>query len=267
MKLTVGCVQINATSDFDRNLKKSIVLAHTAFHKGAQLIAFPEAFLHRGRPSSYKKVAEETDRVIHKFQHIACLSRTGILLGSILEKSAQRNRFYNTSLFISDHGRIAARYRKIHLFDVETPGRLSVRESKYILPGQSTAVMGWNGIKFGFSICYDLRFPEQFRRLVKQGAEVIFVPSNFLSETGKAHWHVLLRARAIENQVYIVAPAQVGLHLGLKHKAFGHSLIVDPWGKILAEGSGQREEAIIAEINIDYLKDLRKKFPVLMHSH
>ena len=122
------------------------------------------------------------------------------------------------------------------------------------------------GVCVGFAICFDLRFSEHFRKLAKRGAEVIFVPSNFLHETGKAHWHTLLRTRAIENQVFIVAPAQVGMNLSTRSKSYGHSLIVDPWGKILAEGSGSKTEAVVADLDLDYLRALRRRFPLLKNA-
>ena len=262
MKLKIGCIQSNASDDFERNLKQAIRLAREAHHAGAELIAFPEMFLFRGGPVRYREIAEKTEKVIHKFQHMACMSRIPILLGSILEKSGRANRYFNTSLLISEHGHVIAKYRKIHLFDVKTPAGFRIQESRFFLPGKSLVSVSLRNIHFGFSICFDLRFPEPFRNLAKRGAEVIFVPSNFLRETGTAHWHVLLRARAIENQVFIAAPAQAGLHPGIGRRSFGHSMMVDPWGKILAEGSGNRTEVIVAQIDTEKIKMLRKNFPI-----
>ena len=199
MKLKIGCIQLNASDDFERNLKQAIRLAREAHHAGAELIAFPEMFLFRGRPVRYREIAEKTEKVIHKFQHMACMSRIPILLGSILERTSRTGRYFNTSLFISDHGHLVGKYRKIHLFDVKTPAKLDVKESRFFLPGKAAVTTSLLGTRFGFAVCYDLRFPELFRYLTRAGAEIIFVPSNFLHETGKAHWHVLLRARAIEN--------------------------------------------------------------------
>src|SRR3989338_11395245 len=260
--MRVACVQLNAGEDFDRNLKQAIRLAREAHQKGAEFIAFPEMFLFRGSHSRYQEMAKKTESVIHKFQQMACVSRVPFLLGSILEKSPQSGRYFNTSLFISDHWHIIMRYRKIHLFDVKTPGKLKVRESRFFVAGKSLQTVSWSGIRFGFSICFDLRFPEQFRSLAQKGAEVIFVPSNFLHETGAAHWHILLRARAIENQAFVVAPAQVGIHPALLKKSFGHSLIVDPWGKILAEAGGSKPEVILADIDVKFARKLRRDFPV-----
>jgi len=263
MKIRIACIQLNATEDFEHNVAQSIKLAREARHQGAEIVAFPEMFLFRGNPSHFSKIATKTEQAIHKFQQIACIDRLPILFGSVLEKSKARGKYFNSSLLISSEGRIVAHYRKIHLFDVETPNHLKSQESQFILPGHSRVTGLLSGIHFGLTICYDLRFPDQFRKLAKKGAEVIFVPSNFLYETGKAHWHVLLRARAIENQAFIVAPAQVGTHPFLKHKSFGHSLIVDPWGRILAEGSGNKTEVVLSELDLKYSRDLRKKFPVL----
>lgn len=266
MKIKIACIQFNAGNDFKKNLKHSFELAHAAVHKGAHMIAYPETFLHRGGASHFKEVADDTERVIHKFQHMACMSRVPILLGSILEKSKKRGRYFTSSLLISDKGQIIAKYRKLHLFDVKTPGRLSFHESDKIDPGTTVESVSLFGIQFGFAICYDVRFPELFRKLALAGAEVIFVPSNFVHETGKAHWHSLLRSRAIENQVFIVAPAQVGKNPVTHVQSYGHSLIVDPWGKILREGSGSRPEVVVAEIDTAEAHELRRTFPVLSHT-
>jgi len=220
-------------------------------------------FMFRGSPQKYKAMAAQSKHEIHKFRQMACLSRVPMLLGSLLEKARKPKKYYNTSLLISHEGKEIARYRKIHLFDVSTPNHQKIHESKDFLPGKQTVTASLLGTCFGLSVCYDLRFPEMFRQLVRKGAEVIFVPANFLHETGKAHWHTLLRARAIENQVYIVAPAQVGTHPATKQKSYGHSLIIDPWGSILAEGSGGVAEVISASLNFDALRRLRKQFPVL----
>lgn len=265
MKIKVACIQMGAGSDFNQNLKQSFKMAHLAVHKGAQMIAYPETFLHRGKSSSYRDIAEKTEHVIHKFQHMACMSRVPILLGSILEKSKKPGRYFSASLLISDKGRIIAKYRKIHLFDVKTPGRLNFRESEKIDSGSSVESASLFGIRFGFSICYDLRFPELFRKLALGGAEVVFVPANFVHETGKAHWHALLRSRAIENQIFIVAPAQIGKNPSTHVKSYGHSLIIDPWGKVLAEGSEGKPEVVVAEIDTARVQRLRREFPVLSH--
>ncbi len=266
MKIRVACIQMNAGSDFDKNLKQSFALVHQAMHKGAQMILYPETFLHRGSSSQFHEIAEKTEHVIHKFQHMACMSRVPILLGSILEKGKRQNRYFSTSLLISDKGYIVGRYRKLHLFDVKTPGRLNFQESEKIDSGSSVVSATLFGIHFGFSICYDLRFPELYRKLACSGAQVMLVPSNFVYETGKAHWYILLRSRAIENQAYVIAPAQVGRNPTTRVQSYGHSLIVDPWGKILAEGSESKSEVVVADIDTDRVQKLRSHFPVLKHS-
>ncbi len=262
MKIRMACIQMNATDDLERNLHEAIVLAHEAHHKGAQFIAYPEMFLYRGSASRYPKILKQTENVIHKFQHIACMSRVPILLGSILERSLRTGRYFNTSILISDQGKIISRYRKIHLFDVKTPGKNKFRESDYFLPGKSVVTAALFGTTFGLSVCFDLRFPGHFQALRRKAAEIIFVPSNFLNETGKVHWHTLLKARAIENQVFIVAPAQVGKNPVTKHESYGHSLIIDPWGKVLAEGSAHKNEIAFADLDLDFLRKLRRDFPL-----
>lgn len=262
-KIRISCVQTNAGENFEKNLKFAIHAAWEAHHEGAQIIAYPEMFLYRGPASRYSEIAEKMNQAIHKFQHMACMSRVPILLGSILEKSEKKNRYYNTSLLISNHGRIIAAYRKIHLFDVETPGKTKVKESKFFLAGKRIVSASLLDVHFGLSICFDLRFPDLYQKLRKKGAQVLFVPSNFLKETGQAHWHSLLRARAIENQAYVVAPAQVGHHSGILKSSYGHSLVINPWGEILAEAKGEKAQIITANLDFSAQERIRKRFPIM----
>ena len=266
MKIRIACIQMDAGDQFDRNLHQAFQLGHQASGLKADLIAYPETFLFRGAASRNAEAAKHTKAVLHKFQHLACMGRVPILLGSVLEKSNRRGKYYNTSLLISNAGQLVATYRKIHLFDVKTPHNLKVSESRHILPGHAAVTVEQLGVQFGLTVCYDVRFPELFRNLALRGAEVIFVPANFVQETGRAHWHTLLRARAIENLVYIVAPAQVGKNPATGVRSFGHSLIIDPWGDILAEGSGHRREVVSAVIDTGKVQKLRRSFPVLKHS-
>lgn len=267
MKIRIACIQMDARDQLERNLHQAFQLGHHASGLKAGLIAYPETFLFRGAAARNAEVAARTKAVLHKFQHLACMAQVPILMGSILEKSRQRGKYYNTSLLISETGQLIGAYRKIHLFDVKTPKNLSLSESRYIVPGRAAVTANLLGIRCGLTVCYDVRFPELFRHLAMKGAEVIFVPANFVQETGRAHWHTLLRARAIENLVYIVAPAQVGKNPATGVKSYGHSLIIDPWGEILAEGSGDRREVISAVIDTDKVHQLRRSFPVLQHSH
>ncbi len=266
-KIKVACIQINAGENTDANVARALRLIHAAAKKGVRLALLPEVFHYRG---DRKKIAQAAltlkSPLIEKFRSAAVALNMGILLGSVLEKSGQPGKFYNTSVLISKEGRVAGIYRKIHLFDIHLQGKMKVLESEYILPGRKKVVAQFCGVKTGLSVCYDLRFPELYRELTARGAEMIFIPSNFTETTGKAHWETLLRARAIENQVFVIAPAQSGKNVSTGIKSFGTSLIVDPWGRVLARGSSSGEEIVAAELDFIMLRKLRRQFPVLSHA-
>lgn len=259
-----AAVQMAAGSSKKENRKKAISFIEEAAGKGAKLIALPEVFLWRGKREEERDNVEtipgETSRILAS---LAQRHKLFILAGSYLEK-ATNTHSYNTSIFINPAGKIIAKYRKIHLFDANIPGKVKVKESATKKPGKSVVTVKTSLGTFGFSICYDLRFPELHRSLSDKGAEIIFIPSAFTSPTGLAHWEVLVRARAIENQCYIIAPNQVGEnHHG--HSDYGNSLMVDPWGKVIAQGSGTKEELIMARIDLSYLKKVRRELPSLSH--
>jgi predicted amidohydrolase len=198
-------------------------------------------------------------------------SKRGLWLvaGSIAER-ADAGRTWNTSALIAPDGAIAARYRKLHLFDVDIPDGARYRESEAVAPGEEVppvVELGGLGVKLGLAICYDLRFPELFRRMADAGADVISLPAAFTAFTGKAHWEVLLRARAVENQAFALAPAQVG-RIGPAEEnrvAFGHALVVDPWGAVLADAGGEGEALALAEIDPARLAQVRRDLPALRH--
>jgi predicted amidohydrolase len=172
-------------------------------------------------------------------------------------------RIRNTSVLLSPDGDVTAVYRKIHLFDVDVPGGLRFRESEAIEPGADVVIAEtpWGGL--GLTICYDLRFPELYRAIAARGARVCAIPSAFTLETGKDHWHVLLRARAIENQMFVFAPAQRGHHGG-QRRSYGHALVVDPWGVVIAE-CGDHEGFALAKLDFDYQDQVRRNLPCLSH--
>lgn len=263
----VALIQINAGNDWRLNLKKSLHYASKAACGKPRLIAFPENFLCRGGHETLKEVAAKAlPCALSGFSEFAKEHRISILLGSIPEKSAVKGKFYNSSYLISERGDQVGRYRKIHLFDIDFRG-LRMKESKYFLGGSRvvTSFLKPLGIRVGLSICYDLRFPELYRRLATKKAGLVFVPANFTYRTGEVHWETLLRARAIENQVFIAAPAQVGVSPGSGIRSFGTSMIIDPWGKVLAKASHGREEILFADLDFWKQKKLHKHFPVLNH--
>lgn len=262
-KIRVACIQIDAGADLEKNLTKICRYFLKAVRLKAQWIAFPENFLCRGPANQLKAVAARSAELVPFFQTLAEKYKVSILLGSFLEKSTDK-KYFNTSLLIDDRGRIAGHYRKIHLFDVNIPGARCL-ESRYVEAGNKIVTAKINSVQTGLSVCYDLRFPEIYRSLSKRGARVLFVPANFTQTTGKAHWKVLLKARAVENLSFVIAPGQVGSHPESKIKSFGTSLILDPWGRVLAEGSRSKEQVITADLDFKAQAKIRKNFPVLTH--
>ena len=262
-KIRAACIQMDAGNDLKKNLAKS----HKFFLKAVSLksnwITFPENFLFRGPSAGLKRAAEQTPEVIRFFQTLAKKYKVCILLGSLFEK-AQGRKVFNTSVLINERGSVTGRYRKIHLFDSNLPGARCL-ESTSIQSGNKIVSCRIHGIQTGLSVCYDLRFPELFRALSSRGARVLFMPANFTETTGKAHWEILLKARAIENLSFVIAPGQVGTHPETKIKSFGTSLILDPWGKVLAKGSRSKEQVLTADLDFQGQSKIRKKFPVLQH--
>lgn len=264
-KFRVACLQINASANWRRNLTAVQKKIKQALRLKPHLITLPETFYYRGPSHRLEFLARKvTPAVIAEFRHLARRHQVAFLLGSVFEK-AVKGKYYNASILISEKGRLAARYHKIHLFDIALKDKLKATESRHIAPGHRVVQGQIWGVPVGLTICYDLRFPELFRRLSKQGSRIIFVPANFTYTTGKAHWEILLRARAIENQVYIVAPAQVGIHPSTKIKAFGASLLIDPWGRIIGRASLSKEEILVGDLDLDFQTRLRSGFPVLKH--
>jgi predicted amidohydrolase len=264
MKFLAAAVQMLASSDKAANLDEARRWVRAAASKGARVIALPEVFIWRGKKGDERKCAEPVPGPTS--QELANLARElGIYLlgGSILEEIPSSEKAYNTSLLFGPQGNLLASYRKIHLFDVDLTQGVSVRESDTRASGNAIVVAETELCPMGLTICYDLRFPELYRGLATQGAQLIFVPSAFTAYTGQAHWEPLLRARAIENQVYVIAPGQFG-KTTKSFETFGHSMIVDPWGKILGElpdGPG----IVTAEIDLDYLAKVRAELPALNH--
>lgn len=263
MKLLAAAVQMLASSDKEANLREAETRLRHAQAQGAKLVVLPEVFNWRGPLKQMTAAEPIPGPTSNLMANLARELGIYLLAGSILEFVADGNKAYNTSLFFNPQGTLLAKYRKIHLFDVDVTDGVAVLESEARLAGGEVVVAETEFCPVGLTICYDLRFPELYRRLVERGAQIIFVPSAFTSFTGQAHWEPLLRARAIENQVYIIAPDQVG-HTPNSIPSYGHSMIVDPWGRILAEAS-DGPDVICAEIDLAYLAKVRSELPALSH--
>jgi predicted amidohydrolase len=263
--MLAAAVQMSSGADRAANEARALALVTQAAAKGAQLVGLPEMWEHIG-PASQKTFAGPIDgSQLKPLRQLCERLKIWCLAGSIAERAAD-GRIYNSSALLARDGSIAAVYRKLHLFDVDIPDGAVYRESKSVAPGPDLpkAVALEPGLKLGQTVCYDLRFPELFRAL---GADVICVPAAFTAYTGKAHWEVLLRARAVENQAYVLAPAQVGRIGPATENRFtwGHSCIIDPWGEVLADAGGEAEGLALAELDPKRLAQVRRDLPALQH--
>ena len=263
--LRVACVQLNTADDKAANVASAERLVRAAAADGARLIALPETWAFKGRRAGILASAEPLDGPSNAaLARLAAELGVHILTGSHYEPTSGRDRVANTSLLFAPRGETVAVYRKIHLFDAVSGGT-PYRESSYLVPGKDlvTAEIDVDGpsVTVGLAICYDLRFPELFRSLALRGAEVLLVPSAFTHYTGAAHWEVLVRARAIENGCFVVAPNQTGYHLP-ERRCFGNSMIVDPWGTVLA----RMEEEVgscVADLDLAAVAEVRAQIPSL----
>ncbi len=258
-------VQLKSVSDKAANLAEASRRIEEAAAAGAQLVALPEVFAWRGPHQDERAEAETVPGPITE-EMGAVARHLGIYLvaGSILERTENDARPFNTAALLGPDGRLLGAYRKIHLFDVDMPGRVTIRESDLRAPGSQPLCVTTELGRIGLAICYDLRFPELFRALADQGAEVVVMPSAFTRPTGQAHWETLIRARAIENQSFLLAPDQFGA-AAAGFEDYGNSLIVDPWGKVLARGADDRAEVLTAHLDGDLLARVRRELPCLEH--
>ena len=269
-RLRIACVQINAGEDWKKNWKQSEKFLIQSARQGSCIAALPENFMLRASEKESDRLAPQIFlETLTNLKKTAVENRLTIVAGSLLEplnpgRSKGRPRFSNTCFVISSKGEIILRYRKMHLFDINLPG-VRVQESKTITAGNKPGLFTQGHVKAGVGICYDLRFPEYFRSLSQKGAEVLFVPANFTAKTGKTAWEVLLRARAIENQCFVVAPGQCGRHPGSGIISYGHSMVVNPLGEVLSEASQATPQMLIQDLDFVDLRRFRRLFPVLKH--
>ena len=260
-----ACIQVNASNDMATNIQAAARLACDARAAGAKLILMPEnvSMMEWGRANIIAKAQPEAEhQALAAFRELAAELGVWLHCGS-LAVLLENGRIANRTIMLDPRGDIVARSDKIHMFDVDLGGGEAYRESATFEPGAQAVTVGLPWGKLGLSICYDLRFPHLFRGLAKAGADFLAVPAAFTRTTGKAHWHVLLRARAIETGCFVFAPAQCGTHAGGR-ETFGHALIIAPWGQVLADG-GEQPGFIIADINTDEVDEARRMVPSLVH--
>ncbi|MBU6297946.1 MAG: carbon-nitrogen hydrolase family protein [Alphaproteobacteria bacterium] len=261
----IACVQLRSTDDVAENVQLASSRIREAHAKGAQFIATPEnttLMASDGGAKLERSFREEDDFALLAFRTLAAELGVWLLIGSLAIKVSD-SKTANRSFLINPKGDVVARYDKIHLFDVDLPSGEQYRESNTVAGGHRavTADLPWGRV--GLSICYDVRFPHLYRALAQSGAFLLVVPSAFTETTGRAHWHVLMRARAIENGAFVIAPAQGGTHANGR-KTYGHSLIVAPWGEVLAEADAE-PGVIVADIDPTWSVDARARVPNLRH--
>ena len=282
--LRVALVQLSADADVPANLARAVALTEEAARSRPALIALPETFLYRGPSAGFRESASDLPGpMTEPFAGLARSAGAWMLLGSLAERSADPRRPYNTSVLLRPDGTVAARYRKRHLFDVSIDGGPSDRESARTTPGTETVVAevasgatddrvparatasatataskGRVAARLGLSICFDLRFPELYRELAAAGATILAVPANFTEATGRDHWEVLLRARAIENGSFVIAPAQCGS--GGATPAHGRSMVVDPWGIVIGQAS-DGPGVLVADLDLERVAAVRRQLP------
>ena len=262
-RFRIGLGQLNTGNCINKNFKVIKEITEKCAAEGAKIVAFPECSTYLSDENMLEYAETLNGNIINTFREIAVKNNIYIHNGSFLEKIYNSKKVYNSSILINPKGEILSIYRKIHLFDVEIPGKVNEKESNIIENGEEIITVDTELGNLGFSICYDLRFPELFRKLTEKGAKLIFVPSAFTLYTGKDHWEVLLRSRAIENQVYIVGINQFG-ERPVNKISYGNTMVIDPWGTVIARAK-EKEEYLLADIDMNYLDDVRNELPCLKH--
>ena len=267
--MRVALIQFNAGPDKAINLRRAEGMVHQALARKADFVLLPEIFAWRGNARDKALLAAAAERIpgpaIEPFAALARRYKAQILLGSLFERIPRSRKAYNTSVLISADGKISAKYRKINLFDARIGDKI-IKEDDCLAPGRFGSMAKVRGFSVGLSVCYDLRFPEMYRRYGRCRADILTVPSCFTKKTGQAHWEVLLRARAVENLSYVLAPNQVGKD-SRGVEAYGNSMIISPWGQVIARGSGSKEEIIYGSVGKDEILKARAILPGIVRGH
>ncbi|HET7752646.1 MAG TPA: carbon-nitrogen hydrolase family protein [Anaeromyxobacteraceae bacterium] len=263
-RFLVAAAQMTSGADRARNVATAVRLVNEAADRGARLVGLPENFGFMGPEQDRIANAEPVEGpTVSALREVARARGIFVLAGSISERVDAPGKTANTSVLVADDGSIAAVYRKIHLFDVNIPDGARYAESETVVPGDRAVVAETALGRVGLSVCYDLRFPELYRRLADEGAELITIPAAFTLYTGKDHWELLVRARAVENLAYVIAPAQQGKH-SANRITFGNAMVVDPWGVVLARCS-DGEGVCVAPFSRERIAHVRRELPALSH--
>lgn len=261
--IKIGVIQMSVTDDKDANLKKAKAMIIEACQQGAQLVVLPEVFNSPYQTELFPNYAEpypgETTRLLSS---LAAKHEVLLVGGSIIEKDAD-GQLYNSSFVFDEKGQLLGRHRKVHLFDINLPSKITFRESDTLNSGNSITIIRHQKICLGLMICYDFRFPELARAAVIEGAQLLVVPAAFTAATGEAHWDLLMRSRAVDNQCFVIA-ASPARNPESSYQAWGHSMVVDPWGKIIAE-AGEEDDIIYAVLDFEQLEQIRQQLPLLQH--
>ena len=261
----IGVIQMCATAEVSVNMHTAAKLTEGAVAEGAQVVFWPEAFSYIGSDRDRREILESLDDggpILDACKTVAQRHRIELVAGGFHE-TATDGKAYNTCLHIGSNGEIKRVYRKIHLFDVDLPDGTRMFESRGTVPGDRTVVAELPFGKLGLTVCYDIRFPNLYQRLCDLGAIAIAIPAAFTKTTGKDHWHVLLRARAIECQAYVIAPAQYGIHQYRNRQSYGHASVVDPWGNIIAECEDEKDDFAVVTIDPSEVARVREQLPSL----
>jgi omega-amidase len=261
-QIKAAICQMQVETEKERNLKKAARLIEQAARMGAELIVLPEVFNGPYDVACFADYAESIPGPTFDFLSHSAAKHGIAVVGSFIERSAD-DKLFNSSFIFDDQGNLLGNHRKVHLFDIDIPGQITFKESSVLSAGQDITVVNYKGLKIGIMICYDVRFPELARAMVLKGADLFVIPAGFNRTTGPLHWELLMRSRAVDNQVFVMA-AGSGFDPDADYKAWGHSMIVDPYGKILAQ-AGDGEEIIAAELNFAVAERVRKEIPVLKH--
>lgn len=258
--INIAIAQQCALDDFQHNLKVLLDLLTKAKEAGAAICFFPENCLYvRLDKKVLPPYLDLSDPILNSIKEHCNKLSIAAHLGGVGIKEGDVPR--NACLFIDEKGKLTHTYSKQRLFDIELEGKHSYKESDAYKAGEESKILNWQDWRFGQSVCYDLRFPEVYLNYAKEKVEVILVPSSFLVPTGEAHWHILNRARAIESQSYVIAPAQSGSHRD-KHQSYGHSLVIDPWGKVLVDLEKKEDDIAVASLHMDRISEVRKQMPM-----